>query len=322
MKKLYLTLIIFLTSTVTFAQNTGFEGRIVDAVTGEYLSNVIVELEGDTTYTLTNEQGLFVYNYNVPIGDVKIYISKDGYKNGEFVIDVLDEEIITLDEVEMWKGKSKRRKRKKGEFEQKNKTLLELLKLKKPKAPELPEASLELPEGMNMPGGSTGSSKGGDIESTSVAPQLASKFAQKLGVEPEEITNALLYEFIDEWMGTPYTMGGETRYGIDCSSFSQRLYVMVYEKLIERVASRQFDSKNTDTFSGMEYLKEGDLVFFRGGGVNSNVIVHVGVYLANGKFVHATANKEGTGKGEVKISDLRSTFWTSRFVCGGRRGKL
>jgi len=57
-----------------------------------------------------------------------------------------------------------------------------------------------------------------------------------------------------------------------------------------------------------EQLQQGDLVFFntKGG------ISHVGVYLQNNKFVHASTS------GGVMISDLSESYWSKRFVCAAR----
>ena len=57
-------------------------------------------------------------------------------------------------------------------------------------------------------------------------------------------------------------------------------------------------------------LQEGDLVFFdtRGGGYVS----HVGVYLGNNKFIHASVSKG------VMVNDLFESYYMKRYVGGGR----
>ena len=117
-------------------------------------------------------------------------------------------------------------------------------------------------------------------------------------------------------MGTPYLMGGENPSGIDCSSFAQRLFIKSYDNLyIERTAQKQFDSQHTELFKDRSYLREGDLIFF---GKDSSNITHVGVYLTNNKFVHATANRS-EGPSGVKISDLTLPFWNRLYFSSGRR---
>lgn len=130
-------------------------------------------------------------------------------------------------------------------------------------------------------------------------------YASKLGVDVESITNFKLFKQIDEWWGTPYQMGGCTKDGVDCSAFVNTLMAAVFAVSLPRTAREQFDNatKITD-----EDLTEGDLVFFntRGG------ISHVGVYLTNNKFVHASTS------GGVMISDLNEPYWKGKYRGAGR----
>jgi lipoprotein Spr len=120
--------------------------------------------------------------------------------------------------------------------------------------------------------------------------------------------NISLYSFIEDWYGTPYRFGGDTRFGIDCSAFTRQLYNDVYNLSIVRTSMEQFSQiEKLDT----DELKEGDLVFFK---IHSKRISHVGVYLYDGKFVHASVSQG------VVISDLSDAYWT-RFYAGGGRMK-
>ena len=121
------------------------------------------------------------------------------------------------------------------------------------------------------------------------------------------VNNTRLRNFINQWYGVPYRLGGTTMFGIDCSSFVQTLYGQVYEKYLLRTAREQFDFCST-TFN-LDVLKEGDLVFFT---INRRNISHVGVYLGNGKFVHAS-----TSRG-VMISDITDKYWTKYYAGGGQ----
>jgi len=134
---------------------------------------------------------------------------------------------------------------------------------------------------------------------------LQLKYSVLLNTDASEIKNIRLFEFIDEWYGTKYKLGGTSKQGIDCSAFSQFLFAAVYGLSIPRTAREQY--KLTNRISRTE-LKEGDLIFFntRGG------ISHVGVYLQNNKFVHAAAS------GGVMISDLFDDYWVRRFMGVGR----
>ncbi|WP_212005355.1 C40 family peptidase [Chitinophaga sp. HK235] len=133
------------------------------------------------------------------------------------------------------------------------------------------------------------------------------KYAQLLDVPVENVLNHSLYKFIEDWMGTPYRMGGKTRDGIDCSGFVNMLVntvfqfaltgnsVELYNKVRQRLSTRD--------------LHEGDLVFFK---IHHRRISHVGIYLENDKFVHAS-----TSSG-VMISDLKEPYWKKYFAGGGR----
>jgi len=140
---------------------------------------------------------------------------------------------------------------------------------------------------------------------TEQASSLQLKYSVLLNTPAEEVRNTRMFEFIDEWYGTKYRLGGTTKKGIDCSAFSQYLFVAVYGISLPRTAREQY--KLTNRISRTE-LKEGDLIFFntRGG------VSHVGVYLQNNKFVHAAAS-EG-----VMISDIFDSYWVRRFIGVGR----
>ena len=134
---------------------------------------------------------------------------------------------------------------------------------------------------------------------------LQVKYAVLLSTPAEEVKNTKMFEFIDDWYGTPYRLGGTTKNGVDCSAFSQFLFASVYGLNIPRTAREQYSL--TNRISRTE-LKEGDLIFFNThGGVS-----HVGVYLQNNKFVHASTS------GGVMISDIFEEYWVRRFIGVGR----
>ncbi|WP_162852550.1 C40 family peptidase [Dinghuibacter silviterrae] len=131
------------------------------------------------------------------------------------------------------------------------------------------------------------------------------KYAEQLDVPVELITNLPLYHFIDDWWGTPYHLGGTTRDGVDCSGFSQQLEGTIFHLELPRTSREQYAACHKIP---VPELQEGDLVFFG----TKKGITHVGVYLMNNKFVHAS-----TSFG-VMISDLGEEYWAQRFRGGGR----
>ena len=131
-------------------------------------------------------------------------------------------------------------------------------------------------------------------------------FSQIMGIALSATSNLKLYQFVYDWIGTPYRLGGGTKKGIDCSGFAFELYNKVFSTLIGDNSRNIFSKVNP---INKAELKEGDLVFFK---IGSRSITHVGVYMGNNKFAHAS-----TSKG-VMISDLDEAYWRRYYYKGGR----
>ena len=120
--------------------------------------------------------------------------------------------------------------------------------------------------------------------------------------------NTDLYEYIEDWMGVPHRMGGNTQKGVDCSGFVCRIYEDVYNSPLQ--GRRAVDIYAEAEPIKKKDLKEGDFVFFR---INGRRIDHIGIYLSNGDFVHTSSSKG------VMVSNLSEAYWTKRYFRGGRK---
>lgn len=138
------------------------------------------------------------------------------------------------------------------------------------------------------------------------AEALQFKYAILMNTEIESLPNKTLLEGVDNWYGVRYRSGGNDHNGIDCSGFTLAVYSAVYGITLPRVSREQYH--NARKISTTE-LQEGDLVFFntRGRGVS-----HVGIYLGNNFFIHASVSKG------VMVSGLFEPYYLQRFVGAGR----
>ena len=113
---------------------------------------------------------------------------------------------------------------------------------------------------------------------------------------------ANLSEHQQEWQGTRYRIGGNSKSGVDCSGFMHSTFRDLFGIDLPRMT---VDQAKEGTKISKSELRTGDLVFFNTGrGPNGK---HVGVYVKNGQFLHAST------KGGVIYSDMDSPYWTKTF---------
>jgi len=117
-----------------------------------------------------------------------------------------------------------------------------------------------------------------------------------------------LTEYALSLKGTPYKYGGNSpESGFDCSGFVTHVYKHSLGKSLPR-SSHEISRMGIAEKSDM--LRPGDLVFYN---TLNKAYSHVGIYLGNGKFIHAPSS----GK-YVSIVNMHEDYWRKRYN-GARR---
>jgi cell wall-associated NlpC family hydrolase len=118
--------------------------------------------------------------------------------------------------------------------------------------------------------------------------------------EQDSGLKSAVYDQYREWKGTRYRLGGLSKKGVDCSGFVYLTYRAKFGIDLPRTTRYQVEQ---GVSVSRRNLKPGDLVFFRTGPSKR----HVGIYLDNQAFVHASASKG------VMLSSLGNAYWSARY---------
>jgi len=124
--------------------------------------------------------------------------------------------------------------------------------------------------------------------------------SQKANLSNTNEVKNKIYSQYKQWGGVQYQLGGLSKKGIDCSGL---VYLTYDEKLGMKIPrSTELQSKTGKEIKRSD-LRAGDLVFFK----TSIKVRHVGIYIEDGKFFHAS-----TSKG-VMISNLNDYYWKDKY---------
>jgi len=138
------------------------------------------------------------------------------------------------------------------------------------------------------------------------------------------------YWFIVSWLNTAYKTPDWTGYeeydtwkakalkeGIDCSGFCRVMADRVFDKKI-RGGSRGIYETQVEKLDRNQ-LQQGDLIFFTfPGSEDRTKIVHVGMYLLDDLFVHATSTRSASKGRGLSINSLNEARWSGSYVGSGR----
>lgn len=138
------------------------------------------------------------------------------------------------------------------------------------------------------------------------AKKTSSKTAKKTANKDSGKGNKSIVSFAMGLKNSPYVSGGTSRGGFDCSGFTYYVYKH-FGKTIPRTSAGQFRGGKAVSKNN---LQKGDIVCFH---THRSGCSHVGIYIGNGKFIHASTPKTG-----VIVSELNGVYYGPRYL-GARR---
>ncbi len=116
----------------------------------------------------------------------------------------------------------------------------------------------------------------------------------------------MLVKVAKSFMGAPYKYGGNTLRGLDCSAYVKKIYE-IFDVQLPRSAREQY---HVGTRIGRDELAVGDLVFFKTRRY-AKYPTHVGIFIGDGNFIHASSGKGRLG---VKIDSLSSDYYSGAYI--------
>jgi cell wall-associated NlpC family hydrolase len=140
-----------------------------------------------------------------------------------------------------------------------------------------------------------------------VVPKLPSDKVPPNTARGDKDMGVIAARTAERFVGIPYRWGGENVVdGMDCSGFVRAVYNLCGLS-IPRTSRDQFKAGESVAREG---LQDGDLVFF---GSSESSINHVGIYVGNGRFVHAPRRGE-----EIRVASVDESYFEKRYV-GAKR---
>lgn len=133
---------------------------------------------------------------------------------------------------------------------------------------------------------------------TQAAPQKASRGDVAVSGNMASVINTA-----KRYIGVPYSYGGSSPAGFDCSGFVQYVFKQ-HGVYLPHSSAAMFG-----VGSSVSSLAPGDLVFFN---TNGRGVSHVGIYLGGNRFISSTSNSG------VKIDNIRDGYWGPRYL-GAKR---
>lgn len=116
-----------------------------------------------------------------------------------------------------------------------------------------------------------------------------------------------IYALSTAQLGVPYVSGGSSPRGFDCSGFTQYVFAQI-GITIPRTCDGQL---GIGLIIPKESLRCGDLVLFQRTTSHPGISTHVGIYLGDGKLIHA-------GSQGITVVELESSYFQTHYLCARR----
>jgi cell wall-associated NlpC family hydrolase len=134
---------------------------------------------------------------------------------------------------------------------------------------------------------------------------------EKKKIKVEISTTKKVEKYAKEKLGQKYVWGATGPLTFDCSGFTRDVYLCTTGIKIPRVSR---DQAKVGKYIEYKDLRRGDMVFFDTEKKYSGKVNHVGIYLNNGNFIHASSAKK-----KVIITNFKKKpFYKKRFLWGRR----
>ena len=119
-----------------------------------------------------------------------------------------------------------------------------------------------------------------------------------------------LLRYAKYFKGGKYVWGGTTPEGFDCSGYVQYLFKKNGVNLPRTAWAQSKKGIPVD----LDHLQKGDLLFFLTDKKRGIPVTHVGIYLGNGKFIHAASKKKGIIISPITYGHYHDCFVSARRV--------
>ena len=160
----------------------------------------------------------------------------------------------------------------------------------------------------SRPSGGTSAAAGGSTVASSI-PAASAVSNGKTYTISSSIDDLIAYA--KDFLGVPYVYGGTSSKGFDCSGYTMFIFKHFGISLPHSATSQL----NYGISVTREELQPGDLVFFRDTNYSTKAASHVGIYIGNSNFIHASSSRSGK---YVCIDSLNEAYHSRVFTVGRR----